>query len=485
MPPKAKPASKKSSKADDDFDKLLAEASKAVVIAEKQSNKKPKNATAADGSDETAETTNKPKPTADHPENPYPQPPLPNLPRQTWPEPTIPVVDQFRGTTFPKGILTPHPLEINNYRESSEEKRAAERLMENNYEDLRHAAEVHRQVRAYAHSFVKPGITLLQIADRIEKKLEELIGKDGKKRGQAFPTGVSVNHIAAHYTPNTGDPKVVLTYDDVLKIDFGTQINGRIIDSAWTVNFDHKYDPLVTATKEATAEGIKQAGIDVRISDVSAAIQEVMESYEVDLFGTTGGGGENATSSSAATTRQNNKGLQRVKPIKNLNGHNIVPFYIHGGKSIPLIKDADYFYHEGKNVKMEEGELYAIETFGSVGGKGVVIEDGDCSHYMCEKDVVNDPARLASHLSYVRNDKGKLLLKHLENNFGTLAFCRKWLDRQGQDKHLLALNSLCDAGIVLKCPPLVDTKGSYTAQTEHTFILKPTAKEVLSKGNDY
>jgi methionyl aminopeptidase len=31
---------------------------------------------------------------------------------------------------------------------------------------------------------------------------------------------------------------------------------------------------------------------------------------------------------------------------------------------------------------MEEGELYAIETFGSINGKGYVWEDGDCSHYM-------------------------------------------------------------------------------------------------------
>ena len=30
---------------------------------------------------------------------------------------------------------------------------------------------------------------------------------------------------------------------------------------------------------------------------------------------------------------------------------------------------------------MEEGELYAIETFGST-GKGYVVEDGECSHYM-------------------------------------------------------------------------------------------------------
>jgi methionyl aminopeptidase len=39
-----------------------------------------------------------------------------------------------------------------------------------------------------------------------------------------------VNHVAAHYTPNTGDA-TVLQYGDVMKIDFGTQIEGRIIDS--------------------------------------------------------------------------------------------------------------------------------------------------------------------------------------------------------------------------------------------------------------
>ena len=44
--------------------------------------------------------------------------------------------------------------------------------------------------------------------------------------GLAFPTGCSLNHCAAHYTPNAGD-KTVLQYDDVCKIDFGTHINGK------------------------------------------------------------------------------------------------------------------------------------------------------------------------------------------------------------------------------------------------------------------
>ena len=47
------------------------------------------------------------------------------------------------------------------------------------------------------------------------------------------------------------------------------------------------------------------------------------------------------------------------------------------------------------------------------------------------------------------------------------------------------MNALCDAGLVNKYPPLCDVTGSYVAQFEHTIILKPTSKEVLSRGDDY
>jgi methionine aminopeptidase len=47
----------------------------------------------------------------------------------------------------------------------------------------------------------------------------------------------SVNHVAAHYTPNYGDT-TVLQQGDICKIDFGTQIKGRIIDCAFTVAFE-------------------------------------------------------------------------------------------------------------------------------------------------------------------------------------------------------------------------------------------------------
>jgi methionyl aminopeptidase len=49
----------------------------------------------------------------------------------------------------------------------------------------------------------------------------------------------------------------------------------------------------------------------------------------------------------------------------------------------------------------------------------------------------------------------------------------------------MALKDLCDKGTVEAYPPLVDVKGSYTAQFEHTIVLRPTCKEVISRGDDY
>lgn len=81
------------------------------------------------------------------------------------------------------------------------------------------------------------------------------------------------------------------------------------------------------------------------MSDIGAAIQEVMESYEVEI------GGQSLP----------------VKCIRNLNGHSIHQYSIHGDKSVPIVKGRD-------QTKMEEGETFAIETFGST-GKGYVRDD--------------------------------------------------------------------------------------------------------------
>ena len=219
---------------------------------------------------------------------------------QTVP-PTIPIKDLFPTGSFPVG-------EIQQYKDDtmarrladSEEKRALDRAHEDIYQELRLAAECHRQTRKYVRSFIKPGMSMIDICERIETSNRKLIAENGLQAGLAFPTGCSLNNCAAHYTPNAGDT-TILGMNDVCKIDYGVHINGRLIDSAFTVAFNPRYDPLLEAVREATNTGIREAGIDARLGEVGAAIQEVMESHEVELDGKT----------------------YQVKSIRNLNGHSI------------------------------------------------------------------------------------------------------------------------------------------------------------------
>jgi len=64
--------------------------------------------------------------------------------------------------------------------------------------------------------------------------------------------------------------------------------------------------------------------------------------------------------------------VNSVKVIENLSGHSINKYQIHGGKSVVLVKSED-------QTKMEEGEYFAIETFGSTGRGRVVdeVRDGE------------------------------------------------------------------------------------------------------------
>eukprot|EP00892_Ulva_mutabilis_P001534 jgi/Ulvmu1/11381/UM075_0043.1 len=363
--------------------------------------------------------------------------------KQTEP-PTVPLARFFPEGVYPEGEWQSYN-DDNLWRETSEETRARMRLDTEKVNDVRKCAEVHRQVRKYITSIAKPGIKLIDMCECLEDSVRNLIEAKGLDAGIAFPTGCSLDYVAAHWTPNAGD-QTVLTYDNVMKLDFGTQVNGHIIDSAFTVAFNPKFDPLKAAVKEATDMGIRTAGIDVRLCDVGEAVQEVMESHEVELDGKT----------------------YQVKCVRNLNGHSIGPYQIHAGKSVPIVKG-------GEGTRMEEGEFYAIETFGST-GKGYVHEDLECSHYMKQFHAGHVPLRLP---------RARQLLATIDKNFGTLAFCRRYLDRVGETKYLMALKNLVDSGVVDPYPPLCDARHSYVAQYEHTLYMHPTKKEVLSRGDDY
>ncbi|KAF7592075.1 Methionine aminopeptidase 2 [Aspergillus hancockii] len=361
------------------------------------------------------------------------------------------LVSTLFPSEYPTGELVP---DENTSRTTDEESRYNSRLWEEGFlADYRQAAEIHRQIRQFAQKeLIKPGASLQSIADGIEDGVRALCGHQGVESGDAlkagmgFPTGLCLNNVAAHWTPNPGGKEVILEKNDVLSVDFGVHVNGRIVDSAFTVAFDHTYDNLLTAVKDATNTGIMHAGIDARMSDIGAAIQEVMESYEVEIGGKT----------------------FPVKAVRNITGHDILRYQIHGGKQIPFIKT-------NSQQKMEEGEVFAVETFGTT-GRGYLHDDVGVYGYRRNDDASSANLRLSS---------AKALLKTIDTNFGPLCFSRRYLEHLGVKNYHLGMKSLIDNDIVECYEPLVDQKGSYVAQFEHTILLHSGGKEVISRGDDY
>ena len=168
---------------------------------------------------------------------------------------------------YSEGEIVPHAnRDDNTSRTTAEEVRHLSLLDEMDDEflnDYRQAAETHRQVRQWTQETVKPGHTMNEIAQDIEDGVRALTSHnglevgDGLKAGMGFPTGLCLNNVAAHWTPNPGGKEIVLKHDDVMSVDFGVHVNGRIVDSAFTMAFDPVFDNLLASVKDATNTGIK------------------------------------------------------------------------------------------------------------------------------------------------------------------------------------------------------------------------------------
>eukprot|EP00770_Monocercomonoides_exilis_P007849 MONOS_7810.1-p1 / transcript=MONOS_7810.1 / gene=MONOS_7810 / organism=Monocercomonoides_exilis_PA203 / gene_product=Methionine aminopeptidase 2 / transcript_product=Methionine aminopeptidase 2 / location=Mono_scaffold00277:28717-30691(+) / protein_length=530 / sequence_SO=supercontig / SO=protein_coding / is_pseudo=false len=420
---------------------------------------------------------------------------------QTFP-PTVPLSEMYPKKRYPLGKLEKHLDEGTTHRSANSEKIRLEIMNEGITNDFRRAAEAHRQMRAYARQLLRPGMRLIDFVTEVEMRgrylmedsflsdvssnllrascsslnpaMSALLGKllndeasssatpsedaakgkkgKGKGKGKAalhedeetrqlisslypdythstcglsFPTGLSLNNCAAHYTPNPGDtPPSPVCLDPTMQ-------------------------PLIEASKEGTWTGIKMAGIDARFIEIGDAIEEVICSYEVE----------------------ENKRMRSIRPVENLSGHSLGDYIVHAGKLVPIHKNAC-----DAHLKMEEGEAYAIETFATT-GKGTVSDGPDCSHYMMAPDAM-------SRIGSVRNPKARKLLNHINQRFKTLAWCRRWLEETGEKQHAIPLKALIDADLVHPYAPLSDISRSHVSQHEHTILIKPTGKEIVSFGND-
>src|SRR5574341_1078661 len=245
-------------------------------------------------------------------------------------------------------------------------------------QDYINAGKIASEVRENARKKHHVGSTLYEICESIEK---EIIQKGGKC---AFPVNTSLNEIAAHYTAEPNNQKIIQD-TDLLKIDLGVQINGYIADTAVTVCYDPKFDFLIQAAEAALKDAISMIRAGVKSSDVGKTIE---------------------------TTIKQMGGV----PIANLSGHSLEQYTIHAGKSIPNVWSIGSF-------SFMPTEAYACEPFVTTReGLGFVREGKT-------RNIFSIVTR--KRTKDVEADK---LLNYIWEKFNTLPFALRWLIPEWDEK---------------------------------------------------
>lgn len=306
--------------------------------------------------------------------------------------------------------------------ESDTEKKLSK---EEELENYRKAGKIHSQVTQYIKPSIKVGAPLIEICQNIEKKIEELGGK------WAFPTNISINNLAAHYT-SPPDDKAVIGEKDVVKIDFGVHIDGYIADGAFTVSFNREYSRLVEASEAALEKAIEAIKPKVKTNEVGRIIEDTIKKYG-------------------------------FRPVRDLSGHILGRYDLHGPKTIPNIK-----IPFGKEIL--EGEVYAVETF-STTGQGYAHQTPHV--YIYSLIPIRAP---------IRSQLARNVLKRIGEEFKTLPFAQRWLTKNVPLGSLkLAFRELVNSGILHQYHVLADIKGSFVSQSEHTIIVDKDGCEVTSR----
>jgi len=288
-------------------------------------------------------------------------------------------------------------------------------------ESLLRAGRISREVRERAVALVKEGALLLDLAE----EAEDLMRKRGAK--PAFPTCISIDHIAAHYSP-THDDTTRFRHGNVVKLDLGAQLDGWIADTAVTVEVGTRnWTELLRASELALQTAIEAVHAGVSTRTIGEGIQRAIEAHG-------------------------------YRPVRNLTGHTIERYLLHAGKSVPNIAHGHDF--------LEAGEVVAIEPFASSGAGQV---DGRRTGNIYRVLKVK-PQKAADADEFLRR---------IADEFKTLPFAERWAHRMDSKAPAL-LNGLLRNGAVMTYPALLDLGGGIVSQTEHTMIVGPAGAEVTT-----
>jgi len=284
------------------------------------------------------------------------------------------------------------------------------------------AGKIASEVKAFAKSIIKPGMFLVEIAEKIEQQIKDLGGEP------AFPVNLSINEIAAHYTPSYNDET---TAYGLLKVDLGVHIDGWIADTAFSLDLEgsNENKKLIDTAKEALENAKKIIKKGISTDEIGKEIHRTIMS-------------------------------QNLNPIVNLSGHQIEQYDLHAGITIPNV-------NESKNQILPEG-LFAIEPFVTAGsGK---VYDGKPSEIFLMIDSKN-----------VRSPLAREVLEYIIDEYGSLPFCSRWLVKKFGTKALIALKQLQEQGNLHNFPQLIEISKRKVAQAEDTVLLEDNKKIITTE----
>ncbi len=289
------------------------------------------------------------------------------------------------------------------------------------YSNFIKAGKIASQAVEFAKTIVKKDVLLVDIANKIEDKIAELGGKP------AFPVNLSINEVAAHYTPSFND---TTTASGLIKIDIGVQIDGYIADTAFSVDLDNNEEnkKLIEAAESALQKAVETIKAGITIREVGKEIEKTIKSFG-------------------------------FSPIINLSGHSMEQYNLHSGITIPNTDNS-------REILIEEG-VYAIEPFATT-GLGTVRDGKPSGIYRIEREL------------QVRDDFAREVLMFIYEEYRTLPFCSRWIHKRFGTRGLLALKRIEDAGILHHYPQLIEISGKPVSQAEHTIIIQKDKKTITT-----
>lgn len=274
------------------------------------------------------------------------------------------------------------------------------------------AGKIASKARDFARKIVREGKKYIEIAEDIEN----FISKEGGN--PAFPVNISVNDIAAHYTPLRSDNSIVKE-EDLIKIDIGVHIEGCIADTAISINLNNNYDKLIESSEEALNEILSVIKPGIEIGKIGNLIQKKINSYG-------------------------------FLPVRNLGGHTLEIYLQHAGIFIPNIATDN-------KTRLEEDMVFAIEPF-STNGSGFVKEGTGGNIYKYEG-------------GNARGFHERKILNTIIQNYRTLPFTPRWLNIS-ENQAKLILSRLTMQKILHHYPILRESGKGMVSQAEHTVIMK-------------